>query len=145
MDRAWLISLLFIALTGPMARGDSGPDVKEMEGTWKPQVAEFAGKPYPQKVLDTMKLVMKGETYLVEVAGKPDEGRTKLDPAKTPKAIDITGTRGPNKGKTFLAIYELKGDELEVCYDLGGKSRPTEFATRPDTVLFLVHYRRVKP
>ena len=128
-----------------MARGDSGPDMKEIEGTWKPQSAELAGKPYPQKILDTMKLVMKGETYLVEVAGQPDEGRTKLDPAKSPKAIDITGTKGPNKGKTLLAIYELKGDELKVCYDLSGKSRPTEFATKAKTLLFLVRYRRVKP
>ena len=142
MNRAWLVSLFFIALTGPMSRADVGPDMKQMEGTWKPQSAELAGKPYPQKILDTMKLVVKGETYLVEVAGQPDEGQTKLDPAKSPKAIDITGTKGPNKGKTFLAIYELKGDELKVCYDLSGKSRPTEFATKADTLLFLVRYRR---
>ena len=36
--------------------------------------------------------------------------------------MDITGTNGPNKGKTFLVIYELKGDELRVCYDLSGES-----------------------
>jgi uncharacterized protein (TIGR03067 family) len=119
--------------------------MKQMDGTWKPQTAELAGQKYPQKILDTMKLVIKGEGYLVEVGGHTDEGRTKIDPAKSPRTIDITGTKGPNEGKTFLAIYELDGDELKVCYDLSGKSRPTEFATKPDTPLFLVHYRRVKP
>jgi uncharacterized protein (TIGR03067 family) len=137
--------LLLAALAGTRVLGDGGPDMKPMDGTWKPQSAELAGRKYPQKILDTMKLVLKGESYLVEVGGHIDEGRTKLDPAKSPKAIDIMGTKGPNVGKTFLAIYELKDDELKVCYDLSGKSRPTEFATKPDTPLFLVHYRRVKP
>jgi uncharacterized protein (TIGR03067 family) len=54
------------------------------------------------------------------------------------------GKKGPNEGKTFLAIYELKGDELRVCYDLGGKDRPTEFVSKPETPLFLVTYRREK-
>ena len=51
--------------------------------------------------------------------------------------MNITGQKGPNEGKTFLAIYELKGDELRVCYDLTGKSRPAEFASKADTLLFL--------
>jgi hypothetical protein len=55
------------------------------------------------------------------------------------------GTDGPNKGKTFLAIYELDKDSLKVCYDLSGKARPTEFKTKPDTTLFLVTYTREKP
>ena len=79
-------------------------------------------------------------------AGQPDAGQTKLDPAKSPRAIDITGTKGPDEGKTFLAIYELKGDELKVCYDLSGKSRPAEFAAKADYPAFpRCRYRRVKP
>jgi uncharacterized protein (TIGR03067 family) len=59
--------------------------------------------------------------------------------------MDITGNEGPNKGKTFLAIYELKGDTLRICYDLSGQARPTEFKTKKDTRLFLVTYQREKP
>jgi uncharacterized protein (TIGR03067 family) len=59
--------------------------------------------------------------------------------------MDITGTDGPNKGKTILAIYERDGDTLRVCYDLSGKSRPTEFKTETGTQLFLVTYKREKP
>ena len=88
---------------------------------------------------------MKDGKYTVLVGEGRDEGTVKRDPAKTPKTMDITGTKGPNEGKTFLAIYESKGDELRVCYDLSGKSRPTEFATKPETQLFLVKYKRAKP
>jgi uncharacterized protein (TIGR03067 family) len=58
--------------------------------------------------------------------------------------MTITGTDGPNKGKTFLAIYERDGDTLKVCYDLSGKAHPTEFKTAQGTQLFLVTYKREK-
>jgi hypothetical protein len=59
--------------------------------------------------------------------------------------MDIKGTKGQNEGKTFLVIYELKGDNLKVCYDLGAKARPCEFATKADSQLFLFRYRRATP
>jgi uncharacterized protein (TIGR03067 family) len=59
--------------------------------------------------------------------------------------MDITGTEGPNKGKTILAIYEITDDTLRICYDLSGKARPTEFKTTKGTKLFLVTYNREKP
>jgi hypothetical protein len=52
--------------------------------------------------------------------------------------------RGPNKGKTTLAVYEPKDHILRFCYDLGDKARPAEFKTKADTQLFLVEYRRRK-
>jgi uncharacterized protein (TIGR03067 family) len=116
-----------------------------MEGTWKPLSAELAGKPWAKEILDSMKLTMKDGQYTVLVGEQSDEGTVKRDPSKSPSTMDIEGTKGPNKGKTFLTIYELKGDQLRICYDLSGKSRPTEFATKPKTKLFLVTYRREKP
>ena len=79
------------------------------------------------------------------VGKKPDRGTVKLMPSAKPKALDITGTEGPNKGKTILAIYERKGDTLRICYELSGKGRPTEFKTEAGTQLFLVEYQRQKP
>ena len=75
---------------------------------------------------------------------KVDNGTVKLNPSVKPKALDITGTEGPNKGKTILAIYERKGDTLRVCYDLSGKRRPVEFKTTAGTPLFLVEYKLQK-
>ena len=115
-------------------------DKKLMEGTWLPVTAEMAGEKYPDQILKSMKLIIKGESYTVLVGKQTDEGTTKLDPEKTPKQLDIKGTKGPNEGKTILAIYELKEDTLRVCYDLGGEQRPAEFMTKPDTKLFLVTY-----
>jgi uncharacterized protein (TIGR03067 family) len=144
---AFPVSLLILSSLGALAlaRGDAGADSKDLEGTWLPLSAEFAGEKYPDKVLKTMKLVVKDDKYTVEVGEQTDEGTVKLDSVKSPKAMDITGTKGPNKGKTFLAIYELKDDTLRVCYDLSGEARPTEFATKENTQLFLVTYKQAKP
>jgi uncharacterized protein (TIGR03067 family) len=89
--------------------------------------------------------VVKGDKYTVTVGAEVDQGTCKLNPSAKPKALDITGTDGPNKGKTILAIYERNGDTLRVCYDLSGKNRPTEFKTQAGTQLFLVTYQREKP
>jgi uncharacterized protein (TIGR03067 family) len=88
--------------------------------------------------------VIEGDKYTVTVGQAVDRGTVKLMPSATPRAMDITGTDGPNKGKTFLAIYERKGDTLRICYDLSGKKRPTEFKTAAGTQLFLVEYKRQK-
>jgi uncharacterized protein (TIGR03067 family) len=120
-------------------------DEGAIQGAWLPAEAELGGKMYPDEVRKTIKLMIKDDTYTVTVGTKVDKGTVKLNPAAKPKALDITGTEGPNKGKTILAIYELDGDTLRVCYDLSFKSRPTEFKTKADTKLFLVTYKREKP
>jgi uncharacterized protein (TIGR03067 family) len=56
--------------------------------------------------------------------------------------MSITGTNGPNLGKTFPAIYELKGDTLRICYDLSGEKFPTDYKSVEGTKLYLVTYKR---
>lgn len=120
------------------------PDRESIQGTWLPSAAEFAGMKFPDEIRKSLRMVIKGDQYLVTEAGSPDQGTLKLNPNTTPKQMDIISTDGANKGRTFLAIYELDGDTLRVCYDLSGNGRPTEFATKQGTKLFLVTYKLEK-
>jgi uncharacterized protein (TIGR03067 family) len=142
-------SVLICVSAGPLARGDDAAnakdDAKKIQGSWKPVTAERGGKPFPDEILKTMKLVMNDGKYTVTVGERPDEGTVKLDPAKEPRAMDIVGVKGPNQGKKIPAIYELTDATLRICYDLSGKARPKEFKTRANTQLFLVEYKRQKP
>ena len=124
------------------ARGD---DAKSVEGTWLAAAAELGGGKFPDEVRKSIKLVIADGNYTVTVGKNPDVGTVTVDPSKTPKTMDIVGTEGPNKGKTILAIYERTGDTLRICYDLGGKARPSEFKTTAGTRLFLVDYQLAKP
>ena len=121
---------------------DSKVEIAKLNGIWVPKDAELGGVKLPEESLKNWKLTLKPEQYVFENGKEADQGEWKLDTSKTPQAMDITGTEGPNKGKTILAICELSKDGLKICYDLGGKSRPTEFMTKPGTPLFLVNYQR---
>jgi uncharacterized protein (TIGR03067 family) len=111
-----------------------------IDGKWIPIEAELGGDKLAAGALSSFELAIRNGTY--EVPG--DVGRIEL-PESDPRAMDVIGTDGPNKGKTFPAIYELDGDLLTICYDLTGKARPTSFATEKGTKLFLVRYKRKAP
>jgi uncharacterized protein (TIGR03067 family) len=142
----WRDTEVGTASSGPPANGTSPPDDSSLlDGTWLPVEAILNGQKFPEEILKTMKLIVQGGQYTVQVGPQTDQGTLKLDPIKTPKIMDIAGTEGPNKGKTILSIYELDGDSLKVCYALEGGQRPEVFETKPDTNLFLVVYKREKP
>jgi uncharacterized protein (TIGR03067 family) len=144
MLRKLFATLVLVVPLSSIAWGDDAK-TDTFDGTWLPSSAELGGKQLPEQFCKSMKLVIKDDKYTVTVEKEAtDEGTVKLMPSATPKAMDITGTKGPNKGKTILAIYELKGDTLRVCYDLSGKKRPTEFKTKEGSPLFLVEYKRKK-
>src|SRR5439155_25095046 len=126
-------------------RADEKEELKKLQGTWQMTSAELGGRKWPDELVKVTKMALVDEKYTVTVGEQPDKGTFKLDPNAKPAAMDIIGTDGPNKGKTFPAIYELSGDMLKVCYALEGKDRPTKFETKMGTALFLVTYKRSKP
>jgi uncharacterized protein (TIGR03067 family) len=138
-----LLALALVVLCSSAACADDAKD-NALEGTWVPSAAELGGKKYPDEVRKTIRLVVKGDRYTVTVGNQPDRGTCKLNPLANPKALDITGTEGPNKGRTILCIYDRNGDTLRVCYDLSGKGRPAEFKTTEGSQLFLVEYKLQK-
>jgi uncharacterized protein (TIGR03067 family) len=124
---------------------DAAKDEEALQGTWKLDAGEADGKALPEKQLKEGKLVIKGDQYTVTLADKGTvTGTQKLDPTKKPKTIDIVDAGGPNKDKTCLGIYELKGDEFHVCFAPPGKPRPTKFATGPDSGQWMHVWKRVK-
>ena len=131
-----VICLSFSSLEYQKAEEDS----KMIEGNWIPIAAELAGQKLPDETLKDTRLILADGRYTFQ----NDHGAYTLAPSEKPKAMDITGKEGPNQGKTFLAIYELTDDTLRICYDLAGKTRPQEFATKAGTRQFLVTYKRAK-
>jgi uncharacterized protein (TIGR03067 family) len=136
--RQLALAMLLLA-SAPGLNAADGP-ADSLDGTWTATAAELAGTPFPEEVRKSITLVLKGDQYTVTVGTQADRGTVTFNPKAQPKTLDITGTEGPNKGKTLLAIYERQGKTLRICYDLGGKNRPTEFATKAGTQLFLVSY-----
>ncbi len=70
-----------------------------------------------------------------------DSARANPDYCGVPRGIDVIGESSPNKGQRLPAIYRYKGSEMEICYDLSGKERPTEFVSKANTQLFRITYK----
>ena len=135
---------LAVAASLSALAADSPDDAKAVQGSWKPVKAELGGQPMPDAVLKSISLKLDKGKYEVFVGAHPDRGTYTIDSDTKPKSMSVTGTEGPNTGKTFPAIYELKGDTLRICYDLSGAKRPTEFKSVAGTKLYLVTYTRKK-
>lgn len=143
MKRIFYISLVLAASLAAFAADPTG-DAKAVQGTWSPTKAELGGRPMPDAVLKRISLKLDNGKYEVLVGEESDRGTYALDSTSKPRSMTITGTEGPNAGKTFPAIYEINGDTLRICYDLSGTKRPTEFKTVAGTMLYLVTYSRKK-
>ena len=133
---------LAVAASLSALAADSPAEAKTLQGNWAPIKGELAGKPMTEAVLKTISLKLDNGKYDVSAGGLPDKGTYTIDSTTKPKSMTVTGTEGPNKGKTYPAIYELKDDTLRICYDLSGAKRPTEFKTAAGTKLYLVTYTR---
>lgn len=142
-----LCTLGLTASGGPGVRADEKADVaKELtkfQGTWTFESVEAGGKKLPADQFKGMTVTFEGDKYAVKIGDMVVEAATlKLDLSKSPKTFDSTVTFGPNKGKVYLAIYEMSGDTLKVCFDPEGKKRPTEF--KGESGAQLVVHKRVK-
>ena len=113
---------LAVAVSLSALAADSPNDAKAIQGNWKPATAELAGQPMSNTVLKSISLKLDNGKYEVLAGGPATGALIRLIPHQ-PKSITVVGTEGPNHGKTFPAIYELKGDTLRICYNLSGAKR----------------------
>ena|SRR5580765_6303608 len=124
-----------------------GEDTYSRDGVWKPIAAVLGGARLPDEAVKAITLKISGEKYDVTVEGvnHTDKGTCTVDTTTTPHRMTIKSEEGANKGKTFLAIYEMKDEvSLRVCYDLSGQDFPTEFKAPTGTKLYLAEYQRQK-
>jgi uncharacterized protein (TIGR03067 family) len=101
------------------------PTAKErakLIGTWIAKDGEFQGVRMTPAGLKDMKWVFTADKVTYSVFGKKLEATYSLQPSANPKTFDFKGPETAIQG-----IYEVKGDELKVCY--AATERPSAFAT----------------
>lgn len=141
MKHSLTIVLVAAASLGVFAAAPKD-DGQGLEGKWTPVKAELGGQALPEAVLKMISLKLEAGKYEAFVGDKPDRGTYTVAADAKPKGMTVTGTEGPNKDKSFPAIYELDGDTLRICYDLSGMKRPVEFRSALGTKHYLVTYQR---
>jgi len=113
-------------------------NLKKIQGTWKASAGQMGATNLPKPMLDKIVLILKGDTYDYDEGNGHDLGTLREVGDKPPLGLDIVGTKGPNKGRTYLAIYKLERSVLTICYGLDGH-RPKSFDAKGTTLLMRYH------
>ena len=122
----------------------SPEDRRALEGAWAPVAVSVGGQSLQPAELRVRYLLLEGDGYrIIDRSNQVvDSGHYTLNAHAMPCAMDIVGEHGPNAGRTLLAIYQLEGDELTVCYDVEGGARPATLAPRPQGARLVITYER---
>lgn len=107
---------------------------------------EQEGQKAPEAIVMDLVMVFGDGKYAQKQFGEtPEEGTYKLMSDKKPKAVDFVITKGPDKGKTQHAIYQLDGDDLKVCLTQAGSAKcPTTFDAKAGSGQMLSVLKRKK-
>jgi uncharacterized protein (TIGR03067 family) len=128
------------------SKDEAAGDLEALQGNWAMVALSINGEELPEDQVKAGKLVVKGDLYTATLGERTISSTMKLDPARTPRAVDFTSTDGPQKGQTVKGIYKLDGDRLSICRALRPEDdRPDGFASGAESGLVLVVWARSKP
>lgn len=137
---------------GPREKGFRPPVVPapDLAGEWTVKTVEANGAPLltPEGLKKARVVFEAGRAELTGFQfGVVGHFAYTLDPAKTPKEIDIVPADGPLQGKKLAGIYAATGTELRVCARLEqtDRIRPRGFATVGGAGLYTMILERAAP
>jgi uncharacterized protein (TIGR03067 family) len=140
---AWAATCLLALPAGADDQADK--NLAEWQGTWRAVSFLTDGKPSTEEQLKNISLTVKGSQYEFRNGTFSERGQYRFDLAKMPRQLDIVVGEGKDKGKVYLVIYEIKGDQLSICLEKENKRRPGEFNGAAGTGCVLERWQRVSP
>jgi uncharacterized protein (TIGR03067 family) len=114
-------------------------DLAQMQGTWTATVVEYGGQTLPEDRRKRLRAVIKDNTLNLVLEGDSVVQRRTmvLTPSTKPKAMDVTPLAERNR--VSLAIYEIDGDNLKICWREPGGTRPNHICLRAESRFGPVH------
>ncbi len=110
-----------------------------LTGTWEMIRAESGGEHSLELLALRVELELAATRYTVRFGGEiADRGTLAI---ASSSALTLTGTEGPNLGRTIPCLYQIAGDRLRICYGMDGTA-PEKFARPAGSSHYLVTYRR---
>jgi uncharacterized protein (TIGR03067 family) len=139
-----LLPFATLFLLGAAQNDAAKKDLESLQGTWLIHAMEVNGADVPAARLGSAVLTVKGDRYEVKVKDRVTNIFVlTLDPAKSPKEIDMLALEGGNKDKVHKGIYKIEGGMFIFCRGLNAEQqRPNQFATWPDTNYFVITWKK---
>jgi uncharacterized protein (TIGR03067 family) len=118
-------------------------ELEQLAGNWEYKSFLFNGKKIDFGAIWTFK---DGNVDESIGGNSRRSGPVTVDPAKTPKEIDLNFNKGPDGGAAkglFKGIYELKDNTLIICIG-SDQVRPTELESKEGSKAILMVFERKK-
>jgi uncharacterized protein (TIGR03067 family) len=143
--------LAVVALSVPIVADGSGTDdarkdAEALKGSWSMVSLTLSGREMPEGQVREGRMVVEGDAITTTWAGRDTLATFKLDPAMTPRAIDITFKDGPLKDRIVKGIYKFDGNHFVMCRAAQpDRERPADFSSDAGSGRILVVWKREKP
>lgn len=120
-------------------------ELQRFQGTWRVEKWQENGRELPAADLKKREVFFGANVFVFRRDGKVHQaGIAKLDPAASPRTIDLTVREGEAKGDSLSGIYLLDGDTLQLHIDTKD-GRPADFKYDPKGSAILVTLKKPKP
>jgi uncharacterized protein (TIGR03067 family) len=138
MSASACLLLASCILLAPARDDAADKEAKALAGTWKLIKAEERGRNMPEEELKNFQLQIEGNKFIITRREQPMPATFKVNPAKSPKELDVTWTEGPHAGSTVKCVYELKEDEFTFrAGDRSGSGDRPKSLTEGGQILFV--------
>jgi uncharacterized protein (TIGR03067 family) len=152
---AWVAAALLCGLSAA-GRGDDPPkkapaptaasELQRFQGSWRLEAWVEGGEELTAADLQKRSVFFGANIFIFRRDGKLYQGGTiKLDPSKTPAAVNLAVREGEGKDDVLLGIYSLEGDTLKLCFDPQGQTRPEDFKPEAKGGATLITLKKPKP
>ncbi len=111
-------------------------DLEKLQGTWVEATCEWKGQDviFNDQRPRWTRTIEGNRSFIRDENGEAIRDLTfSLKPGRSPKAINVEVTQGPDAGQTNVGIYQFDGESLKICWTIAGQERPTEFTTKRGT------------
>ena len=142
--RPILVVLISAAAAASALAAELTDEQKKLQGSWRPTDARLGDIKIDEETLAKSTVLYEGDRFTITIGDSVQQGTFAIDPKQSPKTLDLFYTSGPNNGSTTVAVYEVDGDNLTVCYSLNSNNRPTELKSEGDQTRLLVKFERKK-
>jgi uncharacterized protein (TIGR03067 family) len=145
--------LLLVLVLGPLPGFPAGADDERLEaaemarfqGVWTLVENVVNGYKTPERQVRDWLLVVEGDQYNPGVGEQSIEYTFRVDPTRTPKAIDLIPREGVDRGRVYRGIYAFRGDTLTLCRPLDSEDeRPAGFTSRSGSGIYRAVWKRRK-
>lgn len=133
-----VVVVLFTVTAIAKEEGDAkkGFPKEKLVGEWGYVSGVRAGEQVPAERLDST-VTFAADTVTIPAGPDKFVMAYKIDDSSSPAKIDLEIKSGPvNEGKA-VGIIAFDGEQLKLCYDPAGMTRPTKFESTKDNGAFL--------